>query len=98
MKPAAKVDSSASRTAVRAFGAKLCRKVLISWFLCALCASAVASRGFAQGCAMCYTTAAAAGAAAARSLDLGILILLVPALTVFVSVVVLLIRRAHATA
>lgn len=43
---------------------------------------------------MCYTTAAAAGSAAARSLDLGILVLLTPALVLFVGVLVFTIRRA----
>lgn len=55
-----------------------------------------APHAFAQGCALCYTTAAAAGAAAARSLDLGILVLLIPALALFVSVIVFAIRRASA--
>ena len=74
------------------------RKVLLPLFLCALCVSAVSPRAFAQGCALCYTTAAAAGAAAARSLNLGILVLLVPTLIMFVGVIVLLVRRANAPA
>jgi hypothetical protein len=49
---------------------------------------------YAQGCALCYTTASAAGAAAQRSLDWGILALLVPALTLFLCVIFLLYRRA----
>ncbi len=49
---------------------------------------------FAQGCALCYTTAAAAGAAAARSIDIGILILLVPALVMFIAVLAFFVRRA----
>jgi hypothetical protein len=49
---------------------------------------------YAQGCALCYTTASAAGAAAQRSLDYGILALLVPALTLFLCVIFLLYRRA----
>ena len=52
----------------------------------------------AQGCALCYTTAAAAGPAAARSLDLGILALVTPALVLFLSVLFLLYRRAAAPA
>jgi hypothetical protein len=56
-----------------------------------------AARGaYAQGCALCYTTASAAGAAAERSLDYGILTLLVPALTLFLCVIFLLYRRAVA--
>lgn len=48
-----------------------------------------------QGCALCYTTASAAGAHAQRSLDIGILVLLLPCLVLFAGVFVLLIRRAH---
>src|SRR3989475_13081612 len=65
--------------------------------LCALCASVASLNAFAQGCAMCYTTAAAAGPDAARALDLGILVLLVPTLVLFVSVLGFAIRRAAAT-
>jgi hypothetical protein len=57
----------------------------------------VAARGaYAQGCALCYTTASAAGAAAERSLDYGILTLLLPALTLFLCVIIMLYRRAVA--
>jgi hypothetical protein len=49
---------------------------------------------YAQGCALCYTTASAAGAAAQRSLDWGILALVVPALTLFLCVILMLYRRA----
>jgi hypothetical protein len=65
--------------------------------LYALCASVASLNAFAQGCAMCYTTAAAAGPGAARALDLGILVLLVPTLVLFVSVLGFAIRRAAAT-
>ena len=51
---------------------------------------------YAQGCALCYTTASAAGVAAQRSLDYGILALLTPALTLFLCVMFLLYRRAIA--
>jgi hypothetical protein len=53
---------------------------------------------YAQSCALCYTTASAAGAAAQRSLDLGILALLAPALTLFLGVMFLLYRRAVSSA
>jgi hypothetical protein len=49
---------------------------------------------YAQGCALCYTTASATSAAAQRSLDWGILALLTPALTLFLSVMFMLYRRA----
>lgn len=58
-----------------------------------------AARGaYAQGCALCYTTASAAGAAAQRSLDWGILALLAPALTMFLAVMFLLYRRTLSVA
>jgi heme/copper-type cytochrome/quinol oxidase subunit 2 len=53
---------------------------------------------FAQGCVLCYTTGSAAGPAAQRSLDLGILTLLAPALTLFLAVMFLLYRRAVSAA
>jgi hypothetical protein len=53
-----------------------------------------ASGVFAQGCALCYTSASAVGAAGQRSLDYGILALLTPALLLFLSVMFLLYRRA----
>jgi hypothetical protein len=58
---------------------------------------APASSAWAQGCALCYTTASAAGAAAERSLNWGILALLAPALIMFLSVLFLLFRRAAST-
>ena len=64
--------------------------------LAALAVLTLAPSAFAQGCALCYTTAAAAGAAAARSLDIGILVLLVPALLMFIAVLGFLVHRAHA--
>ena len=57
---------------------------------------ATARGAWAQGCALCYTTASAAGAAAQRSLDWGILALLAPALVLFLGVLFLLYRRALA--
>jgi hypothetical protein len=55
---------------------------------------ASASGAFAQGCALCYTSASALGQAGQRSLDYGILALLTPALVLFLCVMFLLYRRA----
>ena len=55
---------------------------------------ASAREAAAQGCALCYTSATAAGAAAERSLDIGILALLAPALILFLGVIFMLYRRA----
>ena len=58
-------------------------------------ATLCSARGaYAQSCALCYTTAAQASPAAQRSLDLGILALLVPALSMFAAVMFVLYRRA----
>jgi hypothetical protein len=57
---------------------------------------ATARGAWAQGCALCYTTASAAGAAAQRSLNWGIFALLAPALVLFLGVLFLLYRRAIA--
>ncbi|HLJ23599.1 MAG TPA: hypothetical protein VKT71_05785 [Candidatus Acidoferrales bacterium] len=62
--------------------------------LLAILASAQAA--FAQGCALCYTSASALGKSGERSLDMGILALLTPALVLFLAVMFLLYRRAVA--
>jgi hypothetical protein len=54
----------------------------------------LAPAAYAQGCVLCYTTAAAAGAAARQSINVGILVLLIPALSLFAGVFFLLYRRA----
>jgi hypothetical protein len=54
---------------------------------------AAAPQVFAQGCAMCYTEAAAQGPRARRSLDLAILVLLIPAVSMFAGVFLTLRRR-----
>jgi hypothetical protein len=71
---------------------------LRSAILTGLAFLALAPGVYAQGCALCYTTASQAGAAAQRSLDWGILALLTPALVLFLSVMFLLYRRAVSTA
>jgi hypothetical protein len=55
---------------------------------------ASAQCAFAQGCALCYTSASALGQAGQRSLDYGILTLLTPALVLFLAVIFMLYRRA----
>jgi hypothetical protein len=63
-------------------------------FVTLLAVLASAQGAFAQGCALCYTSASAVGQAGQRSLDYGILALLTPALVLFLSVMFLLYRRA----
>ena len=44
---------------------------------------------------MCYTSAAAASAAAMRSLNIGILVLLLPPLAMFIGILTYAIRRTQ---
>jgi len=50
---------------------------------------------YAQGCAMCYTSAAAAKAGAIQALRSGILILLLPALVMFTGIFVVIYRSRN---
>lgn len=61
---------------------------------------AAATQGFAagawaQGCAMCYQNAAASGSTGRAALRHGILVLLVPALSFFGGICVLMYRRRN---
>ncbi|MEE8201537.1 MAG: hypothetical protein V3R29_10260 [Candidatus Acidoferrales bacterium] len=51
-----------------------------------------APEAFAQGCSMCRNTAAAGGEQAARAFNLGILVLLVPTISIFVGILVFAVR------
>jgi len=57
----------------------------------------LAPRAAAQGCAMCYQNAAASGAQGRTALRHGILILLLPALSLFSGIFVLIYRRRNLT-
>ena len=63
-----------------------------------LAIAASAQGAFAQGCALCYTSASGLGLSAQRSLDIGILALVSPALILFLAVIFLLYRRAVSAA
>ena len=66
--------------------------------LAILCASVlpfVAPHTAAQGCAMCYQSAAASGAAGRAALRHGILVLLVPAIGLFLGTFALIYRRRN---
>jgi hypothetical protein len=54
-------------------------------------------RALAQGCAMCYQNAAAADAHGRTALQHGILILLLPALSLFLGIFGLMYRRRNTT-
>jgi len=55
------------------------------------------SRVAAQGCSMCYEETAASGAASRAALRHGILVLLLPAISIFLGMLALIYRRRTAT-
>lgn len=66
-------------------------KMLVAGVSAALCASAA----FAQGCALCYSDAAATGPTAQAALRHGILILVIPATSIVVGFFSLLCIRCN---
>jgi hypothetical protein len=64
---------------------------------CAILLCAASPRAAAQGCAMCYQTAAASAAPGREALRHGILILLLPAISVFVGICCLIYHRRNVT-
>jgi hypothetical protein len=60
---------------------------------CVALVAFASSRAVAQGCATCYQTAAASGAPGREALRHGILILLVPAVSLFAGICALIYRR-----
>jgi len=78
------------------------RRRSIWWMLAAMLGGAtlllsLPATASAQGCAMCYQTAAASAAPAREALRYGILILLVPAASLFVGILGYLWRRNSAS-
>lgn len=77
---------------------ELCNR-LIAWALAAVAYAVIAglasSRAVAQGCAMCYQTAAASAAPGREALRHGILILLVPAASLFLGILWFIYRRRN---
>ena len=71
---------------------QIARTTALGFFIIALLA-AMAPHAAAQGCAMCYQNAASSGAQGRAALRHGILILLVPALSLFLGVFLLIYRR-----
>jgi len=64
-------------------------------FLAVFCTLAGASGAAAQSCAMCYQNAAASGAQGGATLRHAILVLLLPAITLFVGILGLVYRRRN---
>lgn len=69
----------------------VCLSVVVGGLLFALAAPHAA----AQGCAMCYQTAAASGEQTRAALRHGILILLLPAVGIFLGICALIYRRSN---
>jgi hypothetical protein len=76
-------------------------KMTIKWLALAASFAAVvalaAPQAAAQGCAMCYQTAAASGAPGREALRHGILILLLPAISLFLGICGLIYHRSNVT-
>jgi hypothetical protein len=64
---------------------------------CVMAFAVTASRAAAQGCAMCYQSAAASAAPGRQALRHGILLLLVPAVSLFFGILVFIYRRRDLT-
>jgi len=62
---------------------------------CVLLFAVAAPHAMAQGCAMCYQTAAASGAPVREALRHGILVLLLPATSLFVGIFAYIYRRRN---
>jgi hypothetical protein len=62
----------------------------------ALLGFAPAPAAHAQGCILCYTSLAAAGSSALRAFQMAMLVLLIPALFLFVGIFVFILRRGAA--
>jgi len=63
--------------------------------VCAVIALALAPHATAQGCAMCYQSAAASGTQGREALRHGILVLLFPTLSLFVGIFGLIYSRRN---
>ena len=55
----------------------------------------IASEAFAQGCAMCLTSAASQGVQAMQAMNLGIVILLIPPFVMIVAILTFTFLRRH---
>jgi integral membrane sensor domain MASE1 len=66
---------------------------ILETLLIALALLVATSPAFAQGCSMCYASAAAQQAEAQRALNLGIIVLIIPPVLLFAGVMVTAFRR-----
>jgi hypothetical protein len=70
------------------------RRLVFFAVFCVAILAVLAPHAAAQGCAMCYQNAAASGTKGQAALRHGILILLVPALGIFGSILAVTLRRS----
>ena len=70
---------------------RIALKMLVAGVSATLCASAT----FAQGCALCYSDAAATGPTAQAALRHGILVLIIPPTLIFLTMLSTLYRRRN---
>ena len=70
-------------------------KLVSSMVMLGVCGLISAPSAWAQGCVLCYTSAAAGGSAAMKAFTWGVLTLLVPALLLFIAVFGVILRGAR---
>ena len=75
--------------------AKVDPTVAILAIACALMVVFTAPHAAAQGCTLCYQSAAASGRAGRTALRHGVMILLVPAISLFIGILALIYRRRN---
>ena len=71
------------------------RQTIASWILGAIVTTVIPSVVAAQGCALCYQSAAASGSRSIRALRNGILILMVPPVFICVGISYMVYRRRN---
>ncbi len=74
------------------------RKLFTPWAYVLLCLLVAPGRMWAQGCALCARNAAATGPEGGQALNFGIILLLVPALLIFVGILLVAFLNRNAEA
>ena len=70
-------------------------RIVLKTFVAGISAALCASATFAQGCALCYSDAAATGPSAQAALRHGILVLIIPPTFIFATMLSTLYRRRN---
>jgi hypothetical protein len=74
---------------------RFAKRAATAWLGCLALIAALAPQAFAQGCALCYQSAAAGGDRSRLALQHGILILLFPSVGLFVGIFGLIYSRRN---